>query len=52
MKVKTIRSFIDLKEDRDRKKNEIFEVTKERYNEINSTSHGMLVEEIKEDKKK
>lgn len=48
MRVKTIKSFIDLKEKKIRKEKEEFEVTKERFKEINSTSHGKLVEEIKE----
>lgn len=48
MKAKVIRKFMDLKENETRKVGEVFEVTKKRYEEINSTSHGILVEEIKE----
>lgn len=48
MKVKVLRTFNDLKGKVIRKQGEIFEVTKKRYEEINSTSHGDLIEEIKE----
>lgn len=47
MKVKVIRKFIDLKEDKTREIGEVFETAKKRYEEINSTSHGILIEEIK-----
>ena len=52
MKVKTIKKFRDLKEKKVREKGEIFEVNKKRFEEINSTSFGVLVEEIKEEPKK
>ena len=52
MKVKTIVKFRDLKEKKLRKIGEEFEVTKKRFEEINSTKYGKLVEEIKEEKKK
>ena len=48
MKVKAVRKFIDLKENKTRKIGEIFEVTDKRYEEINSTSYGILIEEVKE----
>lgn len=50
MKVKTLIKFKDLKESKTRKVGEEFEVTKKRFKEINSTKHGILVEEIKEEK--
>lgn len=52
MKVKAVKKFRDLKEKKVRQEGEIFEVTKKRFEEINSTSFGVLVEEIKEEKKK
>ena len=52
MKVKTIVKFKDLKEKKLREAGEEFEVSKERYKEINSTKFGVLVEEVKEEKKK
>lgn len=52
MKVKTIvLSFRDRKEKVNRKLNEEFIVSKERFEEINSTKHGKLVEEVVEKKK-
>lgn len=52
MRVKVVTEFIDLKNNKKRRKvGEIFEVTKKRYEEINSTSFGFLVEEIKEENK-
>ncbi|WP_236910190.1 hypothetical protein [Clostridium sp. Cult3] len=51
MKAKVLRTFNDVKGNKIRKKGEIFEVTKKRYEEINSTSYGTLIEEIKEVKK-
>lgn len=50
MKVKAVKKFRDLKEKKVRQKGEIFEVTKKRFEEINSTSFGVLVEEVKEAK--
>lgn len=52
MRVKVVTEFIDLKNNKKRRKvGEIFEVTKKRFEEINSTSFGFLVEEIKEENK-
>jgi hypothetical protein len=51
LKVKVIKGFTDLKENIKRKPNDIFEVTQERYDEINSTKYGKLVEKIVEKKK-
>lgn len=52
MKVKALRLFNDKKEKVYRKKNDVFEVTKERFKEINSTRHGKLVVEVTESKPK
>lgn len=46
MKVEVLRNFKDLKENKFREVNEVFEATKERVEEINSTPHGALVEEV------
>lgn len=46
VKVKVLRNFKDLKENKFREVNEVFEATKERVEEINSTPHGALVEEV------
>ena len=51
MKVRVLRTFNDVKGNKIRKKGEVFEVTKKRYDEINSTSYGILIEEIKGAKK-
>lgn len=48
MEARVLRTFNDVKGNKIRKTGEIFEVTKKRYEEINSTKHGQLVEEIKE----
>lgn len=45
-KVKVLRNFKDLKENKNRKVNEIFKATQERIEEINSTRHGDLVAEV------
>ena len=50
MKAKVIRKFIDLKANKTRNPGEIFEVTQKRFEEINSTSFGPLVEEMKKEK--
>lgn len=47
MKVKTVRKFKDLKARKMRSVGEVFEVTKERFEGINSTAHGVLVEAVK-----
>lgn len=52
MKVIAIRTFKDLKGKTVRKKDGVFEVTKKRFEEINSTKHGILAKEIKEEKAK
>lgn len=49
MKVKVLKQFRDKKEEADRKVGDEFIVSKERFEEINSTWAGKLVEEIKEE---
>lgn len=52
MKAKVLKKFID-KETKDHYKiNQELDITKKRFNEMNSTKHGILVEEIKEKPKK
>ncbi len=51
MKVRTLKLFNDLQSNKLRKPGEIFDVTKERYEKINSTSHGALVEVIEDESK-
>lgn len=48
MKVKTIRKFKDLKENKIREKGDIFTVSQERFKEINFTKYKSLVEEVDE----
>lgn len=48
MRVKVVKEFIDKHNKTLHKKNEKLEISKERYEEINSTSFGVLVEEIKD----
>jgi|GEM_PF-3201618 len=51
MRVKVVREFIDLKNNKKRRKvGEIFEVTQDRFKELNSTSFGVLVDEVEETK--
>ena len=51
MRVKVVRDFIDLKNNKKRRKvGEIFDVTNERFKELNSTSFGVLVDEVEETK--
>ncbi len=51
MKVKVIREFIDLKNNKKKRKvGEILEVTQDRFKELNSTSFGILVDELEETK--
>lgn len=51
MRVKVVTKFIDLKNNKKRRKvGEIFDVTNERFKELNSTSFGVLVEEVEETK--
>ncbi len=49
IKVKTIVPFTDKKANAKRVKGSVFNVTQERFNEINSTVHGKLIEMIEED---
>ena len=49
MKVKAIRRFRDKYTKELYKKGQILEVSNERYEEINSTAHGVLVEAIEQD---
>lgn len=51
MKVKVLRDFRDKESKEIHKKDAEIIISKERFKEINSTEHGKLVEEIKEDKK-
>ena len=48
MKVKVLRNFRDKYTKKLYKKGQIIDVTNERYEEINSTAHGVLVEKIQE----
>ena len=51
MKVRVLRDFIDLKNNKKRRKvGEILEVTQDRFKELNSTSFGVLVDELEETK--
>lgn len=52
MKVKVIKQYIDKYTKTLHKTGETLEITKERFEEINSTSHGVFVKEIKEAPKK
>ena len=49
MKVKVLRRFKDKYTKQVYDKGRIIEVTNERYEEINSTAHGILVEAIEQD---
>lgn len=49
IKVKTVSPFNDREENVERVKGSVFNVTQERFNEINSTVHGKLIEMIEED---
>ena len=49
MKVKVIKPFIDKKEGVTRKTGDTFTVSKERYEEINSTKFGVLVKAVAEE---
>lgn len=44
MKVKALRNFKDLKENKERTAGDTFIVSQERFKEINSTKYGNLVE--------
>lgn len=52
MKVQTLQNFTDMKENVLREQGEIFEVTKERYDEINAHAFGPLIKIIEEKKEK
>jgi hypothetical protein len=52
MKVKVVKKFRDKYTKKIHEVGEEIEVTKERYEEINSTAHGILVKEIPEKKTK
>lgn len=51
MKVKVIKKFRDKYTNLLHEIGQDIEITKERFEEINSTAHGVFVEEIKEEKK-
>lgn len=51
MKARVVVRFSDKKEQKMREIGEEFEVTKKRFKEINSTKHGVLVEEVNEEPK-
>ncbi len=51
MKVKVVKQFIDKHTKNLHKVNKTLTISKERFEEINSTAHGVFVEEIKETKK-
>lgn len=46
MKVQVIKEFIDKKENAIRKIDEVFDVSKERFEEINKSSYGPFVKEV------
>jgi hypothetical protein len=50
MKVKVLRKFEDLKENKLRIAGDTFVVSQERFKEINSTKYGILVEAVEENK--
>lgn len=52
MRVRVLKTFRDKDTSALHGKGNEIEITKERYQEINSTTHGALVEEIKVKKKK
>lgn len=52
MKAKVLDGFRDKHTKENYTKGQIIEVTKERFEEINSTAFGILVEEIKKTNKK
>jgi hypothetical protein len=49
MKVQALEQFNDMIEKVMRRKGDIFNVTEKRFEEINSTSFGILIEAIKEE---
>ncbi|HUM43108.1 MAG TPA: hypothetical protein PKI14_09185 [Fervidobacterium sp.] len=51
MRVKVVKEFIDLRNNKKKRKvGEILEVTQDRFKELNSTSFGVLVDEVEETK--
>ncbi|WP_189928439.1 hypothetical protein [Clostridium tetani] len=52
MKAKVLRDFINKYSKKLHKKGDILDISKKRFEEINSTSFGILAEEIKEEPKK
>lgn len=48
MKVKAMAPFRDLEEKVERAKGDVFDVTEERYERINSAGYGNLVEKVEE----
>lgn len=48
MRAKALTLFKDLKEGVVRKKGDVFDVSEERFKEINSTGYGKLIEEVEE----
>lgn len=46
MKVKALIKFKDVKANKVRDKGSVFDVTKERFEQLNSTSWGVIVEEV------
>ena len=48
MKIQATRKFIDIKEGVTRKKGDIFDVTEERFEEINGTKYGILATNLEE----
>jgi len=51
MRVKVVKEFIDLRDNKKKRKvGEILEVTQDRFKELNSTSFGVLVDEVEETK--
>ncbi|HEY4543726.1 MAG TPA: hypothetical protein VIG40_03685 [Tissierellaceae bacterium] len=51
MKAKALIKFYDLEKETLMHPGDTFEITKQRFKELNSTIHGNLVELIKEDEK-
>lgn len=52
MRVKVLRTFVDKHTGKLHKKGKEMEVSKERFEEINSTAHGVLVELVTTVKKR
>ena len=50
MKVRALKLFNDLQSKKLRKSGEIFEVSAKRVEQLNSTSHGTLIEVLEEEK--